>query len=182
MKRVNNKLFDKMAGVKLDVGAGPFKQAGFIGMDRVKLRGVDIVHDIQKFPWPIPNNICSTILMSHVWEHVEPKYRSRLMDECWRIIRYDGQLLISAPYANTFLANAHPEHYQCPNELTFQFYDPRFNLFKSGSYGMVKPWTLIRNEPNVAGCIEVILEPCKDAKGKKCLPKKLVSEMKSLWG
>jgi len=104
------------------------------------------------------------------------------MDECWRIIRHDGQLLISAPYANTFLANSHPEHYQCPTELTFQFYDPRFELFKSGSYGMVKPWTLIRNEPNVAGYIEVILEPCKDAKGKKCLTKKLVSEMKSLWG
>jgi len=80
----------------------------------------------------------------------------------------------AAPYVNTFLANAHPEHYGCPNELTFQFYDPGFELFKSGSYGMVKPWKLIRNEPNAAGCIEVILEPYKDVKGKACLPKGLV--------
>lgn len=177
---MNTKLFEKMKSVKLDVGSGPFKQPGFIGMDRIKLKGVDIVHDIQKFPWPIPSNICSVILMSHVWEHVEPKYRSRLMDECWRIIRHDGQLLISAPYANTFLANAHPEHYLCPNELTFQFYDPDFPLFISGSYGMVKPWKLVRNEPNVAGCIEVILEPRKTEKGKECLTKDLVLKKKSL--
>jgi len=54
-------------------------------------------------------------------------------------------------------------------------------LFISGSYGMVKPWKLIRNEPNVAGCIEIILEPYKDVKGRKCLTKKLASQIKSLW-
>jgi hypothetical protein len=178
MQKTNRKLFDRMAGVKLDVGCGPFKQKGCIGIDRVKLPGVDIVHDLQRFPWPIPSNVCAMIVMSHVWEHIEPKYRSRTMDELWRIIRPDGQLFISAPYAGTLLANSHPEHYLCPTELTFTFYDPGYPLYLSGSYGLVKPWKIVRNDPNMGGCIEVILEPYKDAKGRVCLPKELRSGKK----
>jgi len=171
-KPINRALFRGMAGVSLDVGCGPSKQRGCLGIDRVALPGVDIVHDIQEFPWPVPDNVCARIIMSHVWEHVEPRYRFRLMDELWRIIRPDGQLLIACPYAGTFLAHAHPEHYLCPNEATFQFFDPDYPLFMSGSYGLVRPWKIVRNEPNIAGCIEIILEPRKDKKGKPCLPKR----------
>lgn len=173
MRRVqyNKQLFSHMAGVKLDVGCGPNKQQGCIGIDRIKLPGVDIVHDIQEFPWPVPDNVCTMIVMSHLWEHIEPKYRFRLMDELWRIIRWDGQLFIAAPYANSFLANAHPEHYLCPNEATFQFFDPDYTLYMTGAYGMVKPWKIVRNDANFVGCIEVIMEPRKDKKGKIWLGK-----------
>jgi len=79
--------------------------------------------------------------------------------------------LISAPYANSFMANANPEHYTCPNEATFTCYDPNYPLFRTAMYGLVKPWRIVRNMPNVVGCIEVILEPYKDAKGRVCWPK-----------
>jgi len=171
--RYDRKLFGRMLAVKLDVGCGPNKQKGCIGIDKIKLPGVDIVHDIQRFPWPVPDNVCTMIVMSHIWEHIEPKYRSILMDELWRIIRWDGQLFIAAPYANSFLANAHPEHYGCPNELTFTFYSPDYPLYMSGAYGIVKPWKLIRNDANLSGCIEIILEPYKDKKGKICVTKML---------
>jgi predicted SAM-dependent methyltransferase len=180
MARTNEKLFAAMSGVKLDVGCGRNKQPGCIGIDFVKLPGVDIVHDLQMFPWPVPDHVCTMIVMSHVWEHIEPKYRGRLMEELWRVIRYDGQLFIAAPYAGTFLAHAHPEHYMCPNEATFTFYDPNYPLYYSGSYGLAKPWKIIRNDANYAGCIEVIMEPYKDKKGHVCLPKELESKIKSL--
>ena len=136
-------------------------------MDIVKHPNVDIVHDVQKFPWPIPSNSCSWILMSHLWEHIEPKYRFRLMDELWRICRADGQVCISAPYAGTYLAHAHPAHYMCPNEGTFQFFDPDYFYYKVTSYKKPKPWKIIRNMPNPVGCIEVILEPRKNVKRKR---------------
>ena len=177
-RRIRHKLFTDMAGVKLDVGCGANKQAGFIGIDRERLPGVDIVHDIQRFPWPVPANCATMILLSHLWEHVEPKYRHRLMDECWRICRHDGQLLISAPYATSFLAFAHPEHYGCPNEATFQFYDPDYALYHSGGYGKLRPWRIVRNDANLTGCIEVILEPRKDWRGRICLPKDATSATK----
>ena len=98
----NEKLFKRKAIARLDVGSGENCGRGWIGMDRRKVKGVDIVHDVQRFPWPIPASSCLQILMSHLWEHIEPKYRIRLMDELWRIIRPDGQLLISTPYATSF--------------------------------------------------------------------------------
>lgn len=176
--RYNRRLFDKARGIVLDVGCGLAKQKGAIGIDWAKIPGVDIVHDLSRFPWPVPSNICSRIIMSHVWEHIEPRHRNKTMDECWRIIRHDGQLFIAAPYANTWLANAHPEHYQCPNEGTFRFYDPAYPYYTSGSYRLVKPWKIVLNSPNTSGCIEVILEPRKTERGRPCPVTELSSKTK----
>jgi len=161
---MNRKLFESKKGIRLDVGCGISKQKGFVGLDIVRRKGVDIVHDVQKFPWPVPSDCCFQVLMSHLWEHIEPKYRFRLMDELWRICRADGQVLISAPYAGTYLAFAHPAHYGCPNEVTFQFFDPDYELYKITSYKKPKPWKIIRNMPNPVGQLEVILEPRKKKK------------------
>jgi SAM-dependent methyltransferase len=178
----NKKLFDRAKGIKLDVGCGRNKQPGCLGIDRFPMPGVDIVHDLQRFPWPVPSGICSMIVMSHFWEHVEPRFRTPLMEELWRIIRPDGQLFIACPYAGTWLAHAHPEHYSCPNEATFTFYDPNYPLFWSGSYGRVKPWRIVRQDFNVAGCIEIVMEPYKTEKGKSWLPKECESAKKSFAG
>jgi len=177
MTRSNRKLFRDMAGVKLDVGCGTNKQPGYVGLDRVQTPGVDIVHDIQKFPWPVPSGSCSSILMSRVWEYVEPKHRDRLMNELWRVCRHDGQLLLASPYAGTLLANS-GNHYSCPTELTFLAYTPDWPTITIGRQayplylaGQVKPWKIVRNEPNFAGFIEVILEPYKSKDNRVCLPK-----------
>lgn len=163
------RLFEKAKSIRLDIGCGPFKQKGYVGMDIVPGEAVDIVHDVQEFPWPIPNNICSTILMSHVFEHIEPKYRFQVMDECWRIVRHDGQLLISCPYANSFLAMAHPAHYGCPNEAAFQFFDPDYQLWHSSGYVKPLPWKIVRCYAQVGGTIEIVLEPRKDKSGKSLI-------------
>ena len=177
-KRINRALFQKARGIKLDVGCGQFKQKGFVGLDQHKQTGVDIVHDIQHFPWPVPDNSCFQVLMSHVWEHVEPKYRFAVMDELWRIIRHDGQLLLSCPYAGSYLEAAHPAHYMCPNEATFQFFDPDFMLWHSCSYKKPLPWKIVRSVFSLNGCIEMILEPRKDKKGKPVIPAKLPEQKK----
>lgn len=166
---MNKRLFEKAKGVRLDIGCGQFKQKGFLGMDIERHPNIDITHDVQKFPWPVPDDSCYQILMSHVWEHIEPKYRFRVMDELWRICRHDGQLLLSAPHAGSYLEAAHPAHYMCPNEATFQFFDPDYQLYHAAGYKKPLPWKIVRNLHNLGGCIEVILEPRKDKKGKAVL-------------
>jgi hypothetical protein len=96
--------------------------------------------------------------MSHLWEHIEPKYRVGVMDELWRIIRKDGQLMISVPYANSFGAMQDPTHYTCPNEATFTYFDPDHGLYKVYE---PKPWKLVRNSWRMSGNLEAILEPRK---------------------
>ena len=41
---------------KLDVGCGEKKREGFIGMDILPLKLVDIVHDMNDVPWPFNGN------------------------------------------------------------------------------------------------------------------------------
>ncbi len=90
-------------GIRLDVGCGANKQLGFVGMDYRKEPGVDIVHDLEKFPWPLPNECASLVMASHVVEHINPHggVFIAFMNEVWRILKPDGEFLIAAPYATS---------------------------------------------------------------------------------
>lgn len=160
---MNQALFKSKAGIHLDIGCGERKQKGFVGMDIRELPGVDIVWDAEKFPYPIPDDSCLQVLLSHLWEHIEPKNRIKLMDEIWRIMKPDGQLLISAPYYLSFGAYQDPTHYPCPNEATFTYFDPKFPLYEIYK---PKPWKLVRNNYALNGNLEVILEALKDEQGQ----------------
>lgn len=142
-------------GIRLDIGCGENKQPHWTGMDNRKFPGVDIVHDAQKFPYPLKANSCFQILLSHLWEHIEPKYRLRMMDELWRIMKPKGQLLMSAPYYGSFRAHQDPTHYPCPTEATFMYFDPGYELWK---IYRPKPWKLIRDDYTINGNLEVIME------------------------
>lgn len=172
-------IFDRSKGIRLDVGCGIHKQKGFIGMDQINHECVDIVHDVQVFPWPIPDDICLQIVMSHLWEHIEPKYRFQLMDELWRVCRHDAQLFLSAPYAGSPLEAAHPAHYMCPNRATFQFFDPDYGMWHACSYKKPLPWRIIANNYTIGGCIELILEPRKTENGKALYPKEPSTTVKN---
>lgn len=57
---------------KLDIGCGQNKNPGFIGMDYENYPGVDIVHDVEVFPWPLPDNCIDLAVTSHLLEHINP--------------------------------------------------------------------------------------------------------------
>lgn len=154
-------LFKKKSGIHLDIGCGENRQPNYVTMDIRKLPNIDIVWDVTKFPYPIPDNTCLTVLMSHLWEHIEPKYRVDVMNELWRIMKPGGQLLLSSPYANSFGAMQDPTHYGAPNEATFTYFDPGYPL-----YNVYKPkkWKLISNLYSLVGSMEVVMEAQKDEK------------------
>jgi hypothetical protein len=58
-------------GGNYDIGCGPSKIDGFIGIDVRKLPKVDIIHDLNIFPWPIQRESVSLLIASHVIEHVD---------------------------------------------------------------------------------------------------------------
>jgi predicted SAM-dependent methyltransferase len=151
-------IFKSKTGIHLDIGCGENKQPNFIGMDIRSVKGVDIVHDAQDFPYPIPDSCCLQVLLSHLWEHIEPKNRIKLMDEIWRVMKPDGQLLISVPYYLSFGAYQDPTHYPCPNEATFTYFDPKYPLYQIYK---PKPWKLLRNDYTMNGNMEVIMEAVK---------------------
>jgi SAM-dependent methyltransferase len=58
--------------VKLDIGCGQNKNPGFIGIDYEAYPGVDIVHDVELFPWPLPDACADIAVTSHLLEHLNP--------------------------------------------------------------------------------------------------------------
>lgn len=70
-KDVLKVIADKQA-IRLDIGCGNSKMPGFVGMDYFQYGNVDIVWDIERTPWPLPDNCVSTAIASHILEHVNP--------------------------------------------------------------------------------------------------------------
>lgn len=154
-------LLRQKSGIRLDIGCGRAKQPGFVGMDAQELEGVDIVHDWNDYPWPLPDESCVLIMASHVVEHVNPADGGfiRWMDEVWRIMQVDGQLAISCPhgYSPGYLQD--PTHCNQVNETTWAYFDPGTNLY--GIY-RPKPWRVTHLSFNPAANIEVVLVKVSD--------------------
>src|SRR5260221_11233482 len=83
----------------LDIACGQNKTPGFFGIDIAKAEGVDMVYDLEKFPWPIPDNSVDEATCSHYIEHT--KDIIKFMDEVHRILKQAGKILIRAPYYNS---------------------------------------------------------------------------------
>ncbi len=122
-------------GILLDLGCGAAKQPHFVGMDIRDVPGVDIVQDLEEFPWPIDDESCLTVLASHILEHIkpwkfmDPAARPCVMGEIWRVLKPDGQLLLSCPYGVGPGYVQDPTHCNPISEATLQYFDPRFELW-----------------------------------------------------
>jgi len=82
--------------MKLNLGCGEKTKKGYVNLDIRKLPNVDVIHDLNKFPYPFDDDSFDEIYMSHVLEHLEdPK---RVMSELWRISKDKGKIKIICPY------------------------------------------------------------------------------------
>lgn len=149
-------------GIKLDIGGGGNPQGpDFVNMDIRPLPGVDIVQDLEKFPWPLPDNCVSFAVASHVVEHINPARGVFLnfMDEVWRIMKPGGKFAIIVPYAGSSGYWQDPTHCNGCNEITWAYFDP---LDRSRLYYIYKPkpWKIVPGSLsyNVHGFMEVLLE------------------------
>lgn len=72
MNKEIEKLIKSKQGIRLDIGCGENKNPGFVGIDMLPLKGVDIVHNIELTPWPLPDECVLTATASHLLEHINP--------------------------------------------------------------------------------------------------------------
>jgi len=96
------------AGPVLDVGCGSAKWPGATGLDISAGTDADIVHDLDAFPYPVPDSSFATVLMQDVLEHVREPVR--VIEELHRVLRPDGRLLLRTPHFSSVLAYSDPTH------------------------------------------------------------------------
>lgn len=139
----------------LDIGCGGHCQPGFVGMDKRELPGVEIVHDLEKFPWPVDSDTVSVILCSHLIEHIKPWLQVDFLDECWRVLMPGGVLMISTPYGGSFRYIQDPTHCAPWNEATAEYFiegTPLYQVYRP------KPWKKKKLYWYIQGDIEIALE------------------------
>ncbi|MBU1863271.1 MAG: class I SAM-dependent methyltransferase [Candidatus Omnitrophica bacterium] len=96
----------------LDVACGAVKHAGATGIDIAVAPGVDVVHDLGVFPWPLDDNAFDRILCRNCMEHLDDIVRT--MEEIHRIAKPDGILEIWTPHfahPNSFRDPTHKRHF-----------------------------------------------------------------------
>jgi SAM-dependent methyltransferase len=108
------------AALRLDLGCGRVKAAGFVGLDRFPMPGVDVVADLDRGSLPFADDSFDLILAFHSLEHVADLQST--MREVWRVGRPGAQVCIGAPYWAQGLNVANPYHKQVFNEHTPRFW------------------------------------------------------------
>jgi len=84
--------------IKLDLGCGPNKQAGHVGVDIRQFDDkVDVVADLTQ-PWPWEDNSVESVHCSHNIEHYTAEERIHFVNELWRVLKPDGKALVIVPH------------------------------------------------------------------------------------
>lgn len=156
-----DEILTQKSGIRLDIGCGANKQENFVGIDIRPLEGVDIVHDVESFPWPLPDECVTTAVCSHLVEHINPHKFGfiNFMNEVWRVMKPGGEIAIACPHGASpgFLQD--PTHCNALNETTWAYFDPEENRANGMLYNIYqpKPWRIKYLSWNPATNIEVIL-------------------------
>ena len=57
--------------MKLHLGAGKDIKEGWVNHDLVKLEGIDITHNLNKYPWPWEDGLFDEVYANNLLEHVQ---------------------------------------------------------------------------------------------------------------
>ena len=126
--------------MRLNLGGGELVHPDFINIDKRPLPSVNILHDLEVFPWPVPDASCEILRVDHLLEHIKPWLTIIFFNEMWRVLKVNGQIILSMPYAGS------PEYWQDPThcngftEKTFEYFDLRETLYKVYS---PRPWHIL---------------------------------------
>lgn len=117
---------------RLNVGCGNDVRESWVNLDVVGLPGVDVVHDLERRPWPFPDGAFDEIELINVLEHLSDTIGT--MEELHRLAAPGGRVRIRVPYWNSPDAISDPTHKRSFNESTFDFFDPSSRHGRERSY------------------------------------------------
>ncbi len=129
--------------MKLNLGAGNDIRSDFVNHDVADLLGIDIVHDLNSYPWPWQDDSFDTVLAMDILEHLDDFVKA--MEEIHRILKFSGLATIRVPYWNHSCAYIDPTHKRGYHERTFDFFDINSNYYKIRSYYSSARFTIINS-------------------------------------
>ncbi len=117
---------------KVDFGCGTSKRKGFIGVDILPLPGVDIVHDLNKFPFPFREDEIDFVWMDQILEHVDKPLK--VVEEIYRVCKSGARYYVGVPYFRSYYATIDPTHKNFFGVNWFNYFNPNHNFCKKYQY------------------------------------------------
>lgn len=93
---------------KLDVGCGSNKLENYIGIDALDIDGVDVVWDLEEFPWPFEDSSFDYIKAFHIIEHINNQVG--FFREIHRVAANGAIVHIETPHFSSSNSWADPTH------------------------------------------------------------------------
>jgi len=106
----------------LDIGCGRAKTPGAFGIDIVAAPGVDLVHDLNRIPWPLEENRFGEVVCSHVLEHVADV--AAVLNEIHRVSRPGARVQVVTSHFSSLNSWEDPGHLHHFSRRSFTFFDP----------------------------------------------------------
>jgi len=97
-------------------------------LDAIKRKGVDIVHNLEKFPYPFKNEEFDLIYASHILEHLNDYVKT--MKELYRILKKGGKLIVIVPHFSGETAHSafHKLYFKC---LDFNYFTKDYKVMSA---------------------------------------------------
>ncbi len=141
MDSVAQNIFTKQGIVKepvlqdkkiLHIGSGSKVLTGATSIDVLKLPGVDVVHNLDIYPWPFEAESFDVIYGHSVIEHLGDLVRA--MEEMHRLLRPGGRIVMAVPYFRSVDAFQDPTHKLFFTSATMNYFLDEKNKHSSFQY------------------------------------------------
>ncbi|MBU0471863.1 MAG: methyltransferase domain-containing protein [Nanoarchaeota archaeon] len=108
---------------KLNLGCGNKILKGYLNVDVADLSGVNIIHDLNKTPYPFKENSIEEVFCRHFLEHVDNLFF--VLEEICRISKNHSKVKIIAPYFSGQGAFNDPQHKRFFTYKTFDYFSQK---------------------------------------------------------
>jgi SAM-dependent methyltransferase len=120
------------APLRIDFGCGMNKRAGFVGVDKFAMPGVDHVFDIGAGNWPFADSSVEEAHASHFLEHLtnrEGKWeRVKFFNELYRVLIPGGKATLIFPHWASTRYYGDPTHCEPFSEFGFYYLSREWRL------------------------------------------------------
>lgn len=106
----------------LDIGCGRDKLPGALGLDMNPASHADVIHDLDRLPWPIESDAFDYVRAQDVLEHVADFLG--VMAEIHRVCRDGARVVVRMPFMSSLNFATDPTHRRAGTSATFDYFDP----------------------------------------------------------
>jgi predicted SAM-dependent methyltransferase len=109
--------------VRIDLGCGPNKPEGWIGLDAIAFPGVDHQLHVGAQRWPFEDGSVDEARASHLVEHLTWPERVFFFNELHRVLKKGGQAQIIIPHWRSVRYYGDPTHQAPMSEFAWLYLD-----------------------------------------------------------